>query len=255
MRSFCGCKIDFTMQYANIVLLFFVSIMIIIDYTQKHNIMKPKLIIMALLCAVSWRSYAQTEKGTGFAGISLSFGTSRQNNATAAINTFTATPRGGYFLKDNLAIGLEIPLNLSKLRGERYISWDEEDGRYEDRYGPKEFSFGLSPFIRKYVDVKRRFKFFVQANLLLQINTFNRIDDAGYLIRTDASAKGWGASLTPGFTYLLSDDSSLEFSLPILTFFHQNYYAEESLYNFDKKNNLRLALDNFTPTFTINFHF
>ncbi len=217
--------------------------------------MKPKLIIMALLCAVSWRSYAQTEKGTSFAGISLSFGTSKQNSSSPSLNTFTATPRGGYFLANNLAIGLELPLNLSKLRGESYISWDEEDGRYEERYGPKEFSFGISPFIRKYVDVKNRFKFFVQANLLLQINTFNRIDDEGYLIRTDARTKGFGACLRPGFAYMLSNDSSIEFSFPILSFFHQNYYAEESLYNFDRKNNLRLALDNFTPTFTINIHF
>ena len=217
--------------------------------------MKPKLIIMALLCAVSWRSYAQTEKGTGFAGISLSFGTSKQNHSSPSLNTFTATPRGGYFLANNFAIGLEIPLNLSKLRGESYTRWDEEEGRYKDVNGIKEFSFGFSPFVRKYVDVKNRFKFFVQANLLLQINTFNRVDDEGYLIRTDARAKGFGASLSPGFAYMLSNDSSIEFSFPILSFFHQNYYAEESLYNFDKKNNLRLALDNFTPTFTINIHF
>jgi len=217
--------------------------------------MKPKLIIMALLCAVSWRSYAQTEKGTGFAGLSLSFGTSKQNSSAPSINTFTATPRGGYFFADNFAVGLEIPLNLSKLRGESYISWDEEDGRYEDRYGPKEFSFGFSPFIRKYVDVKSRFKFFAQANLLLQVNTFNRIDDEGYLIKTDAKVKGFGASVSPGFSYRLSHDSTLEFSFPIVTFFHQNYYAAESLYNYDKTNNLKLALQNFTPTFTVNFHF
>jgi hypothetical protein len=229
--------------------------MIIIDYTQKHNTMKPKLIIMALLCAVSWSCYAQTEKGTGFAGLSVSFGTSKQNSSSASLNTFTVTPRGGYFLANNLAIGLELPLNLSKLRGESYISWDEEDGRYEDRYGPKEFSFGFSPFLRKYVDVKERFKFFAQANLLMQVNTFNRIDDEGYLIRTDAQVKGFGASISPGFAYRLSNDSSIEFSFPIVTFFHQSYYAPESLYNYDKTNNLRLALQNFTPTFTINIHF
>ena len=228
--------------------------MIIIDYTQ-NNTMKPKLIILALLCAISWHSYAQTEKGSGFAGISLSFGTSKQNSSTPNLNTFTATPRGGYFFTKNLAFGLEIPLNLSKLRGENYTKWDEEEGRYKNVNGIKEFSFGISPFLRKYIDVKDRFKFFLQTNLLLQINTFNRVDDNGYLIRTDARAKGWGASITPGFTYLLSDDSSIDFSFPILTFFHQNYYAEESLYNFDRKNNLRLALDNFTPTFIVNFHF
>ena len=66
--------------------------------------MKPKLIIMALLCAVSWRSYAQTEKGSGFIGGSLSFGTSRQNPSSPSLNTFTLTPRGGYFLANNFAM-------------------------------------------------------------------------------------------------------------------------------------------------------
>ncbi|WP_157258063.1 outer membrane beta-barrel protein [Pedobacter ginsenosidimutans] len=217
--------------------------------------MKPKLIIMALLCAVSWHCYAQTEKGSGFIGGSISFGTSKQNSSSVSLNTFTLTPRGGYFLANNFAIGLEIPLNLSKLRGESYTAWNEEYGYYEEQRGVKEFSLGISPFVRKYVDVKNRFKFFMQANLLLQINTFNRIDEEGYLIRTDAKIKGWGASISPGFSYFLSRHATLEFSLPVVSFFHQNYYAEESLYNYDKTNNLKLALQNFTPTFTFNYHF
>ncbi|MFD2582006.1 hypothetical protein ACFSR6_05850 [Pedobacter vanadiisoli] len=217
--------------------------------------MKPKLIIMVLLCTISWRSHAQTEKGSGFVGGSLSFGTSKQNSSSPTLNTFTLTPRGGYFLANNFAIGLEVPLNLSKLRGETYIAWNDEYGIYEEQRGVKEFSLGISPFVRKYIDVKEHFKFFIQANLLLQINTFNRVDDAGYLIRTDAKIKGWGASVSPGFSYFISKHAALEFSLPVVSFFHQNYYAEESLYNYDKTNNLRFALQNFTPTFTFNYHF
>lgn len=217
--------------------------------------MKPKLIVMALLCALGWRSYAQTEKDAGFAGISLSFGTSKQNSTSPAINTFTLTPRGGYFVQKNLAIGLEIPFNLSKLRSESYQKWDEEENGYTDVFGVKELSFGISPFIRKYVDIKERFKFFVQANVLLQINIFNEVDDEGYLTKKVIRPKGFGASLTPGFTFLASDDSSIDFSFPILTYFHQNYYAAESLYNFDRKNNLWLALENFTPIFSVSLHF
>lgn len=210
---------------------------------------------MAALWAISWHCYAQTEKGTGFAGVSLSFGTSKQNSSSPTLNTFTATPRGGYFLGNNLAIGLEIPLNLSKLRSASYTEWNDEKGFYEDTYGPKEFSFGLSPFIRKYIDIKKNFKLFAQANLLLQINSFKIINDAGYLVKTNTRIKGTGASLSPGLAFFISEDSSIEFSCPVVSFFHQNYYDFDSMYNFDKTNNLRLALDNFTPTFTINIHF
>ncbi|MCX2575213.1 outer membrane beta-barrel protein [Pedobacter sandarakinus] len=217
--------------------------------------MKPKFITLALLCALCCNSYAQTEKHDGFIGLSASFGTAKQNNYTTQLNTFTLTPRGGYFLARNLAIGLEIPLNLSKLRGEKYTTWDEQQGYYKEVRGVKEFSFGISPFIRKYIDVKERFKFFGQANLLLQINTFNRINSDGYLVKTEAKAKGYGASLAPGFTYVISDESTIDFSFPLLRFFHQNYYASESLYNFDRTNNIKFGIDNFTPTFTINVNF
>ena len=229
--------------------------MIIIDYTQIKKTMKPKLMIMALLCAISWQCYGQTEKGTGFAGANISFGTSKQSSSSSSLNTFTFKPRGGYFIANNLAVGLEIPLNLSKLRGESYYSWDTETGRYENSYGPKEFSFGLAAFIRKYVDVKPNFKFFLQANVLFQLNAFNIIDYDGYLIRTDVRLKGIGASVSPGFAYYLSKHLGLEFSVPVLSFFHQNYYDDDSYYNFQKTNNLSYALDNFTPNLGVNFHF
>lgn len=217
--------------------------------------MKTILLVMIALCIVTLHTRAQTEKGKGFIGGSFSFGTSKQNNSTPSLNTFTLTPQGGYFLANNLAIGLALPLNLSKLRGLNYTVWDDEQGFYVDTYGPKEFSFGISPFIRKYIDVKKNLKFFAQANLLMQINTFNRVDDEGYLIRTDAKIKGLGASASPGFAFFINRHTNLEFSFPVVTFFHQNYYDAESMYNFDRKNNLRFALDNFTPTFGINYQF
>ncbi|SEQ89272.1 hypothetical protein [Pedobacter rhizosphaerae] len=217
--------------------------------------MKTILLVMIALCIVTLHTHAQTEKGKGFIGGSFSFGTSKQNNSTPSLNTLTLTPQGGYFLANNLAIGLALPLNLSKLRGLNYTVWDDEQGFYVDTYGPKEFSFGISPFIRKYIDVKKNLKFFAQANLLMQINTFNRIDDEGYLIRTDAKIKGLGASASPGFAFFINRHTNLEFSFPVVTFFHQNYYDAESMYNFDRKNNLRFALDNFTPTFGINYQF
>ena len=217
--------------------------------------MKPKLILMAALCAICLCSYAQTERGSGLAGLSLSVGTARQNPDENSLNSFTLTPRFGYFLRQNLSIGLELPFILSKWRGASYTRWNTEDGRYEQAYGPKELSFGFSPYLRKYVNIKERFKFFGQVNGWLQINTFNVIDADDYLVRTDVRLKGLGVSLSPGFALFITDDSSIEFSFPIVTFFHQNYYDSESLYNYKRPNNLRLALDNFTPTLGVNIHF
>lgn len=221
--------------------------------THKKQIMKPKLLLAAAFCVFTFKGFSQIDKGQGFIGGSLSFGTRRQTLNSSSLNTLTLIPRGAYFVANNLALGLETPLNLSKLRGENYIAWNNETGYYENTFGPKEFSFGISPFLRKYVDVNSRMKYFFQANLLMQINTFNRVDQEGYLIRTDAKIKGYGASVSPGFAFFINRRTSLEFSFPIVTYFHQNYYDYDSMYNFDKTNTVRLALDNFTPIVGVNF--
>lgn len=217
--------------------------------------MKTKLLTLAILCATCLQLQAQIEKGNTFVGGSISFGTSKQTENSSRLNTFTLSPRIGYFLGHGFALGAEIPLNLSKLRGANYIYWDEQDWQYRDTFGPKEFSFGISPFARKYVDINNRIKFFGQANLLMQINTFNLIDNEGYLIRTRTRIKGFGASISPGFAYFITKSSNIEFSVPMVRFFHQRYYDQDSMYNFDQTNNVDLALDNFTPTLGFNFHF
>lgn len=217
--------------------------------------MKPKLIIMAILCAIALGTYAQTEKGKGFAGGSFSFGTSKVKGENSALNNFVVTPRIGYFLSNNFALGLEFPLTLSKLDGVDYTGWNEEGGYYENTSGFREFNFGISTFARKYFDIKDHWKLFGQANFTFQIISTKLIDSEGYLIRNSGRLKGLGASISPGVAYFFSDKLGIEFSFPAVSFFHQSYYDANSNYNYPKTNNLRLALENFTPTFGINAHF
>lgn len=217
--------------------------------------MKPKLTIMAALCAIGLSSHAQTEKGSGFLGLSLSFGTEKQKTYNSSINNFTFTPKGAYFLKDNFAVGLDLSFNLSKLRGIHYTEWNSEYGTYQDTYGAKELNFGLSPFARKYFNVKSFLKFYAQANILFQINSTKIIDEEGYLIGYDNRLKGYGTSLSPGFAFFPTEKFAIEFSFPIVTYFHQDYYDEYSAYNYEKQNNVKLALDNFMPSFGVSFHF
>ncbi|WP_199138595.1 outer membrane beta-barrel protein [Pedobacter sp. ASV12] len=217
--------------------------------------MKPKLIFMALLCTLACGTRAQTDRGQGLAGGSLSFGTSKTKGESSALNNFTVTPRIGYFLYKNFALGVEFPLSLSKLHGVDYTRWDEEGGYYEDASGPQEFNFGIAAFARKYFDIKEHWKIFGQANLTFQVISTKLIDDDGYLIRNSGRLKGIGASLSPGVAYFFNNKLGIEFSFPVVSFFHQNYYDANSSYNYPKTNNLRLALENFTPTFGIHAHF
>lgn len=236
--------------------LFLGAIFAVIFYTQKNNQMKPKIIIMAMLCAIALGANAQAERGSGLGGLSFSVGTSKVRGENSALNNFTVTPRLGYFLSNNFALGLEAPLTLSKLSNVSFTRWNDEEGYYESASGPRELNFGISTFARKYFDIKNHWKVFGQANLTFQLVSTKLIDDSGYLVRNTVQLKGIGASLSPGVAYFVASNRlGIEFSFPVVSFFHQSYYDANSNYNYPKTNNLRLALENFTPTFGINAYF
>lgn len=215
--------------------------------------MKIKLTLMAMLCAVGFATHAQIQKGVTFGGLSFSFATNNQNSNALKINSLSINPRIGYFFNDNLAAGMEINYNLSKLNGEFYDYFDQNTGFFQRTFGFKEENFGLSPFTRYYFHVKENFKFFGQANLTFQVNSYKNIDDDGYLYRTDYTFKGYGASLNPGFAFLPSKKWNIEFSFPVISYFVDR--NKEQAYNFRQDKKLRLALDNFTPSFGVNVHF
>lgn len=215
--------------------------------------MKIKLFLMAVLCAIGFVTHAQIQKGTTIGGLSFSFSTSNQNTNAISLNSLAINPRIGYFLNDNLSIGMEFNYNVSKLNGEFYDYYDNETGTIMSSFGFKEENFGLSPFTRYYIHVKDNFKFFGQANLNFQINSYKNIDDTGYLYSTDYTFKGFGASLNPGFAFLPSSKWDIEFSFPLISYFNER--NTNSDYHFRSNKNIRLVLDNFTPSFGVNFHF
>ncbi|MET4083024.1 hypothetical protein ABIB40_002991 [Pedobacter sp. UYP30] len=216
--------------------------------------MKSILLSAALLCALGLGCYAQTEKGNSMVGGSFSYSSDKLQSYGRRTNNFYLAPRYGYFLKNNLAIGLELPFNLSRLNFKSYQTYNNETGYFENNSAPKELSIGFSPFLRKYFITQSKIGFFAQANLLMLVNSFNVIED-GYLLRTDVQVKGLGANLSAGLSLNVSANTKIEFSLPFASFFHQSYYDEHSEYNYDKKNNFNVFPNILTPTLGVNVYF
>ncbi|RZK59869.1 MAG: porin family protein [Pedobacter sp.] len=215
--------------------------------------MKIKFLMMAALCAMGFVTHAQIQKGATIGGLSLSFGTTDQNSNATRLNSFAINPRIGYFLNNNLSLGMEFNYNISKLDGEFYDYFDTSTNSIQSSFGFKEENFGLSPFARYYIHIKENFKFFGQANLTFQINSYKNIDDTGYLYRTDYTFKGFGASLNPGFAFLPSGKWDIELSFPLISYFNERGNNQD--YHFSRSSNVQLVLDNFTPSFGVNFHF
>lgn len=234
--------------------MFFNCELINIDYTQNNTQMKPKLLFLALCCATGLLARAQTEKGKALGGGSFSFGTTNENSNSISLNSLSIGPKVGYFFSNNLAVGIEIDYNLSKLNGEFYDYFDQTTGLMTRTFGFKEENFGLAPFVRYYVTIKNNFRFFGQASILGQINSYKNIDENDYLYRTDYTFKGFGASLNPGLAFFPSPKWAIEFSFPIVRYFNETNTTDEG-YHFRSSKNIHLALDNFTPSFGVNFHF
>ncbi|MGY3053405.1 hypothetical protein ACVWYG_001605 [Pedobacter sp. UYEF25] len=216
--------------------------------------MKFTLLTAALLCALGFGCYAQTEKGNSIIGLSFSYSSDKLQPENDRVNNFYLTPRYGYFLKDNLALGIELPFNLSRLKFKNFQTYNNQTGFYEDRSEPKELSIGFSPFLRKYFLAQSSLVFFAQANLLMLVNSLNIIE-RGYLLRTDVKVKGLGANLSAGIMVKVTSHTRLEFSVPFASFFHQSYYDGTSDYNYKKKNSVNVFPNLLTPTLGFNVYF
>lgn len=214
--------------------------------------MKLKLLITAALLAMGWTSSAQTERHHFLIGGYVSFSTTNENTNAVQINSLAIGPRVGYFLGNNLAVGMEFNYNLSKLDGAWYDYFDTERGYYVRGFGFREENFGLSPFIRQYIPVNNSFRAFAQGNLTFQLNTYKNIDDMGYLYRTDVYFKGFGASLNLGLVYFPSPKWGIELSFPFVRYFNER--TSRSNYPAGNKKDFNTVADNFIPSIGVNFH-
>jgi hypothetical protein len=214
--------------------------------------MKLKLWITAAVMLVGWSATAQIERKRVLLGGNVSFSTSSENSNSFQPNSLAIGPRVGYFVGNHLAVGMEFNYNLSKLDGEWYDYFDEETGNVERGFGFREENFGLSPFIRKYLPVKRNFSAFAQGALTFQFNSYKNIDDTGYLYRTDYNFKGFGSSLNLGFAYFPKSNWGIEFSFPFIKYFNERNVG--SAYHLKDPKDFQTVADNFIPNIGINFH-
>lgn len=145
------------------------------------------LTLMAVLCATA--TYAQTEKGNMLVGANLGhIGGVFQSGA----NTFNLnlTPKLGWFIKDDIAIGGEVNLGLST-----------GDGMTNFNYGVG--AFGRYYIKDKKVEVSKRSRWFLEANA-----GFNGVNTK----RGDISSNtnGLGIGFGPGLAYFITPNVGLE---------------------------------------------
>lgn len=104
--------------------------------------MKKLLLSLALVAVLGFASKAQTEKGSWMVGAQAA---NINYNSTYEVFQLLLTPQAGYFVKNNLAIGAKLSLDLVSSDGTSKV-------------------WSVGPFVRGYFGGNDKSKFFAEAN-------------------------------------------------------------------------------------------
>ncbi|TAE45344.1 MAG: hypothetical protein EAY69_10525 [Cytophagales bacterium] len=177
--------------------------------------------------------YAQTEKGTIHVGGNLSFGSTDINTSQSSSN-FSIVPDVGYFISDNIAIGLGIG-----------YSQRIDKSTFSSSTGTTtQNTFIIAPTFRYYMPTSSEtFKFFLQAQV--GINTGNiKSETSSFTTTTTFSTtnktSGWNFSISPNFAYFPTKKWSIEFGIRGISYssaptfnYYNNSVTNTSGFSFD----------------------
>lgn len=170
--------------------------------------MKKQLLLVAVLCTAALISNAQTDKGNTMIGGSIGYGKNElkpantPNYGASESTFFNVVPRVGHFFSKNLAIGLGIGYNETKNVSDQFFTIGNTPIVSTSIQRSK--SFNVGPFVRYYVDLTDRFKFFAQANFDVAFGKINQsFSGTGTFNYQSVASKSttYNASVNPGFAF------------------------------------------------------
>ncbi|RZJ73646.1 outer membrane beta-barrel protein [Flavobacterium sp.] len=165
--------------------------------------MKKVLFSAAALLAVAFASAQETETGKGFKKgdfyMTGAVGFSSEKTGDFKTNEFTIAPTAGYFVSNNIAVGLNVG----------YVSTKEEnpvDGDVDTDL------FVIGAFGRYYATPANDFSFFGQLGF--NYGTGKTKPEGGGDFKVD----GFEVALRPGVSYFLSKNVAIEASIGALSY-------------------------------------
>lgn len=194
-----------------------------------------KLVLTVILIFIAFSSIcAQNEKQelSGFdlnnfviTG-SLSF-SSIKNGDNNKTNRFSFNPKAGYFLSDNVLIGITVGFSTEK--GNQYIITNNGSNiNYLENGDSKSTSISPGIFSRYYFSPKNKFSIFTELTLGYMWNE-TKIQSSGFIIfdpnfpnlidsTLELREKGFFGKFSPGISYFISDSFALEASLGLISY-------------------------------------
>jgi hypothetical protein len=199
--------------------------------------MKNLLLFLAAIIIFTTNSFSQIKQGTWMCGGTLGLnGSSSNYTSPSSINgsndskgkSLNINGKVGYFLRDNLVIGLS-PEYIHSNTYSTSFNGTTIDGHSKGYSN----SYGISTFIRKYKQLfNSKVYIFGQASVNLSYsnsatyytNSLNNPNNFTYTLRQTSE----GISLSPGINYFISERIALE-----VIFAGLGLSTTKSIYNYD----------------------
>ena len=163
--------------------------------------MRKLITIVAVVTAFSLSSSAQIEQGRIMLGGSLGFSSSTSETDAGGTTAdgpessgFEIMPYGGYFITDNIAVGL----------GVGYSSSTTDDQTTETEMS----AFNVEPFARYYMNMGDRFYMFAHLGIPFESGTSETT--TGGVTADGPETTSFGVGITPGLSYFVSDNVVIE---------------------------------------------
>lgn len=180
----------------------------------KHNM--KKIILSAVALMAFSLSYAQEDaSATGFSQgdvfLSGSAGFSSTKTGDAKHNVFNVIPRAGYFVNNNIAIGLQVGYSKDAATNVGPVTGELLDTDMT--------TIEVGAFGRYYFTPASKFSLF--ADLSVSYGTVKREQDAlagEDIITVEDKFNGVFAGFAPGVNYFISDHFALEATFGVLNY-------------------------------------
>lgn len=194
--------------------------------------MKKFYLTLAAVAALTFASQAQTEKGKFIVGGGLGFDTESVKDTDNKSTSFNIMPSAGYFVADNIAVGLGLGYQWSKT----------EEGVDESTTG----LFSVAPFGRWY-SANGPVRFFGQLSAPMGWGNMKENGDKV------GNVSSYGVELAPGIAYFPTSKIGLEFKVRGLYYNSNN--IEPTGEAKTTVNTFGLNANSLAPTVGVQFYF
>jgi len=177
-----------------------------------------KLATSLLLLGAATAAHAQTSAGTFLLSGSVGYNSNKEERTVRSLTSeqtmraFRFSPLTGYFVADNLAVGLVGDIQTSRIESPDSY-YDLGNGTIRYSVVSKNSSKSIGPFLRYYKMVGEKVAFYGQLSGNYQSGTGSTDSSDSFYGPSKTRTTGFSGTVTPGFVFFPTNKLGLELTM------------------------------------------